>query len=131
MKSSVLTYSVTRRYPFGWLTPFVLIGGSLALVAFSVLNFASQGYILEVVYSNNPNATTAQTQFKNWPVLMTSKIKSTYKPVNIPVSTQLLTNNTALTYTLSEVRQQSAEGDVTFLPSLVCYNNLLEDCTVD
>lgn len=42
--SSVITYSVSRTYPYRWFTPVILCGGALFLALFSWLNFKSNGF---------------------------------------------------------------------------------------
>ena len=44
MASSIFEYGVSRPYPFRWFTPVAFIGGTVALVLFSLLNFLSTGY---------------------------------------------------------------------------------------
>ena len=130
MRESVFTYGLSRPYPFVWFTPVVVLGTVIGLVIFSIINFASTGYTSVVEYSKNPNVTTSQAWFQDWPSLMTSKVRPTCQSANIPLNTKLLTNNTALTYTLTEVRRDT-DGDRSYLPSLVYFNNPLLNCTVD
>lgn len=56
---SFLEYNITRPYPLKWFTPAAIIGGLIATVLFTLLNFASNGYLLVVESSLNPNVTEA------------------------------------------------------------------------
>ena len=96
------------------------------MVLFSVINIASSGFELGVQYSSNPNATVEQDIFSKWPIILSSNVRSSCQPANIPLNTALYTNNTALTYTVTEVRQNGA-----FLPSLIYYANPLENCSIE
>ena len=62
---------------------------------------------------------------------MTSNVRPICQPVEAPLSIQILTNKTALTYTLTEVRSATSDSNQVFLSTLVYYNNLLQDSTVD
>ena len=44
MHSSMFNYAVSRPYPVRWFTPVVFVGGTIALVLFSFLNFVATGY---------------------------------------------------------------------------------------
>ena len=63
MYESVFSYNLTRAYPYRWFTLVVLLGGLASLVLFSVVNLAANGYILEVVYTTDPNGTLSQSQW--------------------------------------------------------------------
>ena len=126
MHSSLFSYTLSKNYPYRWFTPVVLIGGLVFLVLFSLLNFASSGYTLVTIYSCNPNATTDQTWLAKWPSILTNKARSQCEPASISIGTQLLTNNSALTYTLTNVNSSSGN----LLPSLNYLNNPLQDCKV-
>ena len=56
-QSSILTYSVTRPFPFPWLTWVVVVGGTILTVLFSFVAVASNAYELESIYTTNPNGT--------------------------------------------------------------------------
>ncbi|KAI9706933.1 MAG: hypothetical protein M1820_004519 [Bogoriella megaspora] len=126
MHTSAFSYTVTKNYPYRWFTPVAILGGVIFLTLFSVLNFASSGYTLVTIYSTNPNTTAGTQSIDKWPSLLTSKVHSQCQPVSIPLGTQLLTSNKALTYTLTNV--QSSDG--TLQPSLNYLNNPLENCNV-
>jgi hypothetical protein len=131
MHSSFFAYNVTRPYPFKWFTPVVLIGVVIATTLFSFLNFVSTGYNLEVEYSTNPNATISDgIWFNHWPSFLTSKVQPTCQALDIQPNTKFFTNQTGLTYTLTNVWQPSTNEPSGILSSLTYYNNPIEDCVV-
>jgi len=127
MHASLISYQITRPYPFRWVTPVVASGAAVALVLFSMLNFVSSGYTLVSEYSTNPNATT-QHWLDKWPSSLRSKIRPTCPPSAIPINSRLYMNNTALQYDLNAVRP--LDSGIVSLPSLVYSNNPLVDCRV-
>ncbi|MCJ1375102.1 hypothetical protein MMC20_006336 [Loxospora ochrophaea] len=129
---SIFSYSISKPYPFKWLTPVVLAGFLVATVLFSFLNFASNGYDLIVRTSSDPNTTISEgIWFQNWPSYLTSKVKPSCQSVDINVNSLLFTNQTALTYTLTDVWQVPADGsNRTILPSLTYFNNVINQCVV-
>jgi hypothetical protein len=58
MPSSVLTYNITRPYPYRWYTPALVIGFVLAAAFFSFVNYVSSGYTLQAAYLSDSNATS-------------------------------------------------------------------------
>lgn len=128
---SLFSYGIARPYPFRWFTPLAVCLCITAAVLFSVVNVASSGYFLAVQATKNPNATLAEnTWLQNWPSFVTSKIKPTCQSFAIPVKSELFTNNTALTYTLTDVWQDDANGTRKISSSLSYQKNLLENCSV-
>jgi hypothetical protein len=125
MHESWISYSISRPYPLRWVTPVAVAGATVALILFSILNFASSGYTLISEYSTNP---TTQHSFDKWPSSLRSKIRPTCPPSAISINSRLYTNNTALQYDLGSVRPM--DTDVVSLPSLVYSNNFLEECSV-
>ena len=129
--SSFFDYSLTRPYPFRWFTPVAICLCITSIIIFSFINVASSGYTLVVQSTKNPNATLSEnTWLKQWPSFMTTKIRSKCQSSYIPVGTQLFTNNTALTYTLTDVWQETTGGGRNISSSLPYQNNLLEDCSI-
>ncbi|KAK6406379.1 hypothetical protein LTR81_018976 [Elasticomyces elasticus] len=129
---SVFTYSITKPYPFRWFTP-TAIGGFIVLAAiFSLINFVSSGFILINELSSNPNTTQTENRwFASWPSFLTSKAQATCQTLSLPINTQFFTNQTALTYTLTNVWQQKLpDGSGPPAPSLSYTNNVLQDCVV-
>lgn len=88
-----------------------MIGGIIATVILSIFNLPSNDYVLTVEYSSDPNSTESQAWLQGWPSLSTSKVRAICQPANIPLNTKLLTNNTALTYALTEVRRDASDDD--------------------
>lgn len=126
---SLFSYAVSKPYPYRWFTPLVIVGGIVFLALFSFINVASSGYTLVSEYSTNPNATQEKgSWFGRWPSVLASNARSSCLASTIPINTQLYTNNTALPYTISGV--QTIGGDGSLLPSLVYFNNPLQNCSV-
>jgi hypothetical protein len=132
MHSSLFTYNITRPYPFAWFTPVVFIGGAIAIVLFSLLNFVSTGYYLSVEYSTNPNVTVSgRVWFNHWPSFLTSKVQPTCQPLDVQVNSKFFTNQTGLTYTLTAVWQHSNSSIQNVSPSLTYYNNPIQNCLIN
>ena len=112
--------------PYRWFTPVAVIGFVAVAALFSIINFASTGYNLVPLYSHDPNVTTSQSYFGDWTAAFMGNMKPSCQPASIPVNTVIYSNNSALQYTLTSVK--SSEGKA--LPSLIYYNNPLENCTV-
>ena len=129
----MFSYSVSRPYPFKWFTPVVVVGFVVFTALFSFLNLACNGYDLIVQTLSDPNKTVSEgIWFQNWPSYLTSKVQPSWQPVDIHVNTLFFTNQTALTYTLTNVWQvPPTGGNRSVLPSLTYYNNVLENCTVN
>jgi hypothetical protein len=129
---SFFSYAVSRPFPFRWFTPVALVGGLIFSILFTFLNFASSGYDMIVQPSSDPNATVSQAGWlQHWPSFMTAKVQPTCQPINLPVNSQLFTNQTALTYTMTGVWQHDeGSDDRKILASLTYHNNVLENCSV-
>jgi len=95
-------------------------------VVFSVINFASSGYNSTVEYSANPNKTTSTAFFGDWFPSLSHDVRPSCQPASVPIPSLLYTNNTALQYTLTGVQDHTGKN----LPSLIYYNNPLEDCNI-
>ncbi|KAI1394790.1 hypothetical protein F4819DRAFT_506623 [Hypoxylon fuscum] len=131
MGESFFSFSITRKYPYKWFTPVVIIGGIVFAVLFSLLNFAASGYSLVGINTDNPNTTIAnQSWFTRWPTFVSGSTQPTCQPYVLPVNTVFQTNNTAFTYTLTQIYQESDPGIVKIQGSLPYYNNYLEACNV-
>lgn len=124
------TYPITRPYPFKWFKWVVIVGGICAVALFSTLNFAANGYNLNVSYKSDPNQTVADGLWtQKFPFNFNAKTKPTCQPQNLQVGGQLYTDKLSLVYTLTQVQLLNS-GDLVKLPSLQYTNNQLEDCTV-
>lgn len=130
--TSFFSYNISRRYPFSWFTPVAIVGGIIFTSLFTLLNFASSGYDLIVETSSDPNATVSSNSWlQHWPSFLSSKVKPTCQPAELPVNGQVFTNNTALTYKLESVWQEGGDIDSKIIsPSLTYFNNVLEDCSI-
>lgn len=128
---SFFSYNVTRPYPYRWFTPVAVFGAVTFAALFSLLNFAANGYDLVVQTSTDPNSTMASAAWLGrWPSYFTDKVRPTCQPATVPVGSQVFTNQTALTYTLTAVWQPSEGTNSTVFPSMSYFNNVLENCTV-
>lgn len=132
MSTSVFTYNLTRPYPYRWYTPLIIVRFLLAAVLFSFLNYVSSGYTLQAKYLFDPNATTwsdSDLWLKYWPSAFVGSIKPTCQPSSLPVGTTLVTNNSALPWTITNVTLRSGDDDSTKpLSSLVYQSNFLDEC---
>jgi hypothetical protein len=132
MHSSYFSYNIAKPYPFVWFTPSVFIGGTIATVLFSLLNFISSGYYLNVQYSSNPNATVSEAiWFNHWPSFLTSKVQPMCEALDVQINSNFFTNQTGLTYTLTNAWQSTKEDSVDVLSSMTYYNNPIEDCVIN
>ncbi|KAK3671382.1 hypothetical protein LTR78_008660 [Recurvomyces mirabilis] len=133
--ASMFSYPVTRRYPFRWITPVVIIGFVVATILFTFLNFVSTGYTLVNEESWNPNATVSSGVWMNhWPSFLVSKVEPSCEPINVQVGSEFFTNQTALRYTLTDVWQTSQGGAGAgngVASSLTYFSNLIENCSVN
>ncbi|KAF7512916.1 hypothetical protein GJ744_012019 [Endocarpon pusillum] len=130
---SIFSYGISRPYPFRWFTPVVIVGFLVATALFTFLNFASNGYDLIVQTSSDPNTTISEgIWFRKWPSYLTSKVKPSCQSTDIHVNTLLFTNQTALTYTLTDVWQaRTGDGNNrAVLPSLTYFNNVIDQCSI-
>ncbi|EMD00175.1 hypothetical protein BAUCODRAFT_367508 [Baudoinia panamericana UAMH 10762] len=134
--ASSFSYSITRPYPYRWFTPVVVVGFIVFTILFSFLNLVTSGYTLVVQQSADPNATMANNGVwsRHIPAFLTNKVQPSCQTVNVPLGSELFTNQTALTYTLTDVWQPSGGGAAAgngVAPSLTYFNNILENCTVN
>jgi hypothetical protein len=130
MYESFFSYNLSKPYPFKWFTPVVIIGTILATVLFSFLNVAATGYEMITVESSDPNATVATTTyFSKWPSFMTANTRPACDAKILGVSNLYYTSNTAFSYKLESITQNSSNV-LQFFGDLPYYNNALRDCTV-
>ncbi|KAJ6107191.1 hypothetical protein N7523_008514 [Penicillium sp. IBT 18751x] len=128
---SFFSYNVTRPYPYRWFTPVTVLGAVIFAALFSLLNFAANGYDLVVQTSTSPNSTITSTRWLDrWPSYFTDKVRPTCEPATVSVGSQIFTNQTALTYTLTAIWQPSEGTNSIVLSSMSYFNNVLENCTV-
>lgn len=130
MPSPKLTYNLTRPYPYRWYTPVLTVIFLIATALFSFLNYVSSGYTLQASYLPDSNATTwasSDNWLKHWPSAFVGNIKPTCQPSSIPLGTRTVTNNSALSWTITNVTLHTSDG-IEPLSSLVYQSNLLRDC---
>ena len=125
MRTSIFSYSITRKYKYRWFTPTVIVGGIALLVCFSVVNYASTGYRLAVQQSVDPNITESQQYLPNWTSFLGSRIRPSCQPTDIRVGSTVITTNNALSYVITSIENEGAN-----LPSLIYLNNPLSRCAV-
>jgi hypothetical protein len=133
---SYFSYTITRPYPYRWFTPLAITGAVISITLFSLLNFVANGYELVLETSTNYNSTISSAAWLNrWPAYSTNKVRPTCQPVDIPIGSQLFTNQTGLTYQLVAAWEEttSAVGSTnrTILSSSSYSNNVLQNCTVN
>ncbi|KAI1160133.1 hypothetical protein F5B18DRAFT_655013 [Nemania serpens] len=133
MHRSRFSYSVTRAYPYKWVTPLIIIGGIVAIVVITFINVATAGYDLVSTSTINPNQTVARESAEGSNKLLSyfsRNTKSICAPTALPVNSEIFTTNYAIPYTLSSVWRQSEDGSKKNLGSLIYHNNELQDCNV-
>ena len=130
MHSSFFNYNLTRPYPYRWFTPVALVGAVILAILLSVMNFVQNSYTLVVQYVEDPNATIANgVWFSDWPSYLTSSVKPTCQPANLPVNSQFFTNQTGLMWTITTIAKDNSTSIAS--PSLPYMNNIIQDCTVN
>lgn len=131
MYESIFSYSLSRPYPFRWFTPTIIVGGIVATAVLSFLNIAATGYEMNAVESSNPNATTAsKTFFHNWPSFMTGNNRPSCDAKILGVSDEYYSSNTAFSYKVQSVWQNSSNGIMQYFGDVPYYNNPLRNCSV-
>jgi hypothetical protein len=132
MHQSIFSYNVTRRYPFRWFTPVVIVGGIIVIVLVSLVNVPNNGYELVQISSNDPNATVnTQTWFGSWSPLIVSKSRSTCAESSLPLDSKVYSNSSGLPWTVTNVVRDGGDDRNNHLPLLIYRNNPLQNCTVD
>jgi hypothetical protein len=132
--ASWFSYNITRPYPFRWFTPVVVIGGIVLTILLTLLNYVTTGYTLVNDEVSNPNATVSSGAWlPQWPSFLIHKVKPQCEALNLPLGSQFITNQIALTYTLTDVWQPSTGSGFGqgISSTLTYYNNVIENCTVN
>ena len=131
MHESFFSYNLTRPYPYRWFTWVVGLGGVSAIIFFSFLNLAANGYTLSIVYTTNPNGTLAERQwFQKPPWNLMTKLTASCQAQDTALNTELFTTQLGLTYGLANVWAESSDGSTIMSPSLTYLNNTINDCSV-
>ena len=102
-------------------------------VLFSAINVATQGYILQTIYTTKANETLSQQQwFNKAPWSWGSKFKTSCQAQNLAIGTPFFTTNQGLLYTITSISQFDQLNNQTIeFPSLSYLNNTLSNCTID
>ncbi|KAK5113479.1 hypothetical protein LTR62_003348 [Meristemomyces frigidus] len=133
--TSIFSYPATRNYPFKWFSFVAIAGFLIASILFSFLNYVSTGYALVNEEASNPNTTVSGAVWmRRWPSFLTSKVRPSCEPTDIQVGTEFFTDQTALSYTLTDVWQLDQGGAGAGYgvgPALTYYNNVMQNCSVD
>ena len=99
------------------------------MVLLSVMNFVQNSYVLITTYVDNPNATvTSGIWFQRWPSYLTSGVRPTCEPANLPVNTQFFTNQSGLTWTLTSIFNNDDGSSA--LPSMPYLSNHFQACVI-
>lgn len=130
MKPSTLSYNLSRPYPFKWFLPVVVVGGLLASVFVSLLNYAVNGFYLGNRYSSDFNGTISQHDWTQRGLFSAlAKVKTSCQSSSLAVNTQFYTDKLSFPYTINAIWQQK-EGKTAPIPQVPYSNNILEDCVV-
>lgn len=128
-QQSFFSYSITRRYPFPWFTPVVIIGGIVATALVSFLNVASTGYDLVPSSSDDPNGTESNSAwFSKWPPYLVGA-RASCEASNIPIQSVVYTKTGAFRHTLSKIWYFS-DGEKLYKGSLIYKDYPLESCNI-
>ncbi|KAF7536565.1 hypothetical protein G7054_g4400 [Neopestalotiopsis clavispora] len=133
MHYSFFSYNLSRKYPFQWLTPLVIVGAIITIPLITFVNVTMTGYELVATSSNNPNQTVDNPTWYGgvqWPSYFIQNTQTACAAANIPLRSQVFTMNEAIPYSLNSVWRISDDGTKTNLGSLVYSNNILKDCNV-
>src|ERR1700744_2145718 len=129
---SFFSYNLSRSYPYKWFPWVTLLGGIVATVLFSIINLAADGYLLETIYTNDPNATLSEySWFDRAPWSWANKISATCAPATLTVGSQYFSSNGGLKYSLDSIWAEHQNGSKTFYPALAYPNSIIRNCTVD
>jgi len=126
---SVLTYNLTRPYPYAWLTPVVLVTGVILATLFSFAAVASIAYEFESIYTTDPNTTeNTYRWFQRAPFSWISENGANCQPALLTAGATYVTSNRAFTYSLNRMRTVGSNSQ-TF--SAAGYQNTtMEDCQI-
>jgi len=126
MPPSLFSYNITRAYPYGWVTPAVVVGGIIASILVSLISIGTSGYQLISIPSSNPNVTeSTKTWFRRRLGVVLGSMQPTCASATIPLHATLYSNNTALPYELTQIAISGRPQG-----SLVYHNNPLQNCSI-
>ncbi|CAG8959357.1 hypothetical protein HYFRA_00001255 [Hymenoscyphus fraxineus] len=124
------SYPITRDYPFRWFKWVALVGAILLTALVSILNFANNGYTMDVLYTTELNETVSRRLWTQKMIRTDDKTFPTCNSQNLPVNTQYYTNKLGLAYNIANVWQVLPNGKNLTLPSLKYSNNPIDNCTI-
>ena len=123
-------YSVQRPYPYPWFKWVTLIGGICALVFFTALNLAANGYMLKAVHTLDYNGTVHNRQWtQRFPFSILNHAATQCQSHDMSLGTQFWTDKLSLPYTLTNAWHLQ-NGTAVDNAALTYTNNRLENCTV-
>ena len=126
-----LSYNLSRPYPYSWFTPLVILGGIIAAILFSLVNYAADGFDVEIKPSLSPNYTVERGH--GWshtgPFSLLNKAKASCPSVSLTVGSEVYTDKLALPYTLTSAWQMH-DGVIKALPSVSYRSNDLQNCSI-
>ncbi|KAJ8123412.1 hypothetical protein ONZ43_g636 [Nemania bipapillata] len=126
------SYTITRDYPYAWVTPAVILGGIVAITFVTIINVATIGFDLVATSTNNPNQTLHDANpygHHGLLSLLARGVKASCTATTLPINIQMFTTNYAIPYTLSSVWRENEDNTQENLGSLV-YMNQPINCTV-
>ncbi|KAK5206675.1 hypothetical protein LTR41_007668 [Exophiala xenobiotica] len=112
----------------------VIVSFSILFGFFTVFNVATNGYDLQLQYTDNPNSTFAESQWFN-NVFFTwgdDKLKPVCQEQNLQIGTEFMTTNMGLSYTIRAITSPSNNSHEIAQHSSISYlNNVLQNCRVN
>lgn len=129
---SLFSYSLSRPYPFAWFTYAVVIGGTICAVLFSFVALAADGYVIDLQYTTELNATQdASHWFQSAPFSWISQTSASCQPALLTTGSTYFTSNLGFTYTLDKIWVEGSSGIQNGIRPAAAYKNaVLEDCDV-
>lgn len=133
-------YALERPYPFSWFTPVAAVAGVCAVILFSFVNIAADGYVQSVVYTTSPNSTLAEEHWYGHPPWSwISTAKSSCQSPGISIGSFYYTSNQeAGSYTVTNMNTTLGPGEDAIYPGLTSKtlgittysSNTLNNCTL-
>lgn len=134
-------YSLERPYPFRWFTPVFAVLGIIAIVLFTFVNIAADGYVQGISYTTNPNATLDEHHWYAYaPWSWISTAQSSCQSPGISIGSFYYTSNQeAGSYTVTNMNTTLEPDEDAIYHGLTSktlgirtyMNNTLRDCSMD
>jgi hypothetical protein len=128
-----LSYSLSRKYPFGRAFKWWVLGAFTCLMTFfTVFNLAVNGFDKDFKYTTDPNTTVATTHWYNNLVFTwgSSSLTPACQNLQIPVGYRSITTNLGFQYTVSRILFSPAPKDYEPRASVSYHNKTLEKCEI-